>query len=103
MIPHKKNTSQIGFFSSYNDLLNMHHPLFILGNNINWQIFEDNFLPLYCADNGRPAKPIRLMVGLLMLKHIRNISGGKCSRAMGREQLLSILLWRNKFCTRCAL
>lgn len=74
MIPHKKNTSQIGFFSSYNDLLNTHHPLFILGNNINWQIFEDNFLPLYCADNGRPAKPIRLMVGLLMLKHIRNIS-----------------------------
>ena len=74
MIPHKKNTSQIGFFSSYNDLLNTHHPLFILGNNINWQIFEDKFLPLYCADNGRPAKPIRLMAGLLMLKHIRNIS-----------------------------
>ncbi|MGY4384648.1 hypothetical protein ACVWYN_001674 [Pedobacter sp. UYP24] len=24
--------------------------------------------------NGRPAKPIRLMVGLLILKHIRNIS-----------------------------
>src|SRR5690606_26212279 len=32
------------------------------------------FSPLYCLDNGRPAKPIRLMVGLLILKHIRNIS-----------------------------
>jgi len=29
---------------------------------------------LYCSDNGRPAKPIRLMVGLLILKHLRNIS-----------------------------
>ncbi|PGH37929.1 MAG: hypothetical protein CRN43_18230, partial [Candidatus Nephrothrix sp. EaCA] len=32
------------------------------------------FSPLYCANNGRPAKSIRLMVGLLLLKHIRNVS-----------------------------
>lgn len=74
MIPHKKNTSQIGFFSLFQDLLNTKHPLFILANTVNWQVFEDAFLPLYCVDNGRPAKPIRLMVGLLMLKHIRTIS-----------------------------
>lgn len=74
MIPHKKNTAQIGFFSSFEDLLNPKHPLFILANTVNWQVFEKAFLPLYCADNGRPAKPIRLMAGLLMLKHIRNIS-----------------------------
>jgi IS5 family transposase len=74
MIPHKMNTSQIGFFSSFEDLLNPKHPLFILANTVHWQVFEDAFLPLYCANNGRPAKPIRLMVGLLMLKHIRNIS-----------------------------
>ena len=30
--------------------------------------------PLYCADNGRPAKPVRLMCGLLILKHVRNLS-----------------------------
>jgi IS5 family transposase len=74
MIPHKKNTAQSGFFSSFEDVLNAKHPLFILANTVNWQVFEDAFLPLYCADNGRPAKPIRLMTGLLMLKHIRNIS-----------------------------
>src|SRR5690606_18899740 len=32
------------------------------------------FSPLYCPDNGRPAKPLRLMVGLLILKHVRNLS-----------------------------
>lgn len=74
MIPHKKSHSQIGFFSSFEELLDPKHPLFILSNTINWQQFEVAFLPLYCANNGRPAKAIRLMVGLLILKHLRNIS-----------------------------
>lgn len=37
-------------------------------------MFEREFHPLYCHDKGRPAKPIRLMVGLLILNHFRNIS-----------------------------
>ena len=37
-------------------------------------MFEEAFTALYCADNGRPAKPIRLMCGLLILKHLRNLS-----------------------------
>jgi len=48
--------------------------LFILANKVDWNIFEEAFLQLYCQDNGQPAKPIRLMVGLLMLKHILNVS-----------------------------
>jgi transposase, IS5 family len=32
------------------------------------------FSALYCSENGRPAKPIRLMVSLLILKHLRNLS-----------------------------
>ena len=28
----------------------------------------------YCHDNGRPSKPIRLMVGLLMLKQLETLS-----------------------------
>ena len=39
---------------------------------IDWSLFEKSFAPLFCADNGRPPKPIRLMSGLLMLKHLRN-------------------------------
>jgi IS5 family transposase len=37
-------------------------------------VFEEAFTALYCADNGRPAKPIRLMCGLLILKHLRSLS-----------------------------
>lgn len=74
MIPKKKATNQPSLFFDFSDTLNQKHPLFILSNKIDWTAFEKAFEPLYCPDNGRPAKPIRLMVGLLMLKHIRNIS-----------------------------
>ncbi|HDP76468.1 MAG TPA: IS5 family transposase [Bacteroidales bacterium] len=61
-------------FFSLKDTLNPKHPLYILANQVQWDIFEKAFKGLYCPDNGRPAKPIRLMVGLLILKHIRNLS-----------------------------
>ncbi len=54
--------------------LNHKPPLFTLANKADWNIFEQAFLPLYYQDKSRPAKPIRLMVGLLLLKPIRNIS-----------------------------
>ena len=38
------------------------------------KIFEDRFKALYSQDNGCPCVPIRRMVGLLIIKHLRNIS-----------------------------
>lgn len=74
MIAKKKPVNQGSLFFDFNSTLDHRHPLFILANKVNWDGFQTAFEPLYCADNGRPAKPIRLMVGLLMLKHIRNVS-----------------------------
>lgn len=74
MAPKGKDQNQGSLFFSLRDTLNPKHPLFILANQIQWDIFEKAFKGLYCADNGRPAKPIRLMVGLLILKHVRNLS-----------------------------
>jgi IS5 family transposase len=70
----KTNKPTKTLFSSLDDLLNQQHPLYKLSDKINWDVFEKTFTPLYCSDNGRPAKPIRLMCGLLILKHLRNIS-----------------------------
>jgi IS5 family transposase len=64
----------MGFYSTFEEQLNRKHTLYILANQINWQQFEESFKDLYCPDNGRPAKPIRRMVSLLVLKHIRNLS-----------------------------
>ena len=74
MLSKKKDTTQSSMYFRLEDMLNQKHPMYILANKVNWQVFEDSFSPLYCLDNGRPAKPIRLMVGLLILKHLRNIS-----------------------------
>lgn len=74
MLAKEKRTNQTSLFLTLEDMLDQRHPLYILANKVNWQEFEDAFKTLYCEDNGRPAKPIRLMVGLLILKHIRNIS-----------------------------
>ena len=73
MLSKKQSTAQLGFYSTFEEQLSHSHPLYILANKINWQIFEEAFAKLY-SEEGRPAKPIRLMVSLLMLKHIRNIS-----------------------------
>jgi IS5 family transposase len=73
MLYRKKNERQIGFYSTFEEQLNHGHPLYLLANKIQWQIFEESFGKLYSRE-GRPAKPIRLMVSLLMLKHIRNLS-----------------------------
>jgi IS5 family transposase len=74
MIPKKKSPHQQTLFFNFSDTLHQKHPLYLLANQIDWSVFEKAFEPLYSADRGRPGKPIRLMVGLLILKHIRNIS-----------------------------
>lgn len=72
MIKTTNKTSSL--FSNLADMLNQSHPLYKLANKIDWTKFERAFTPLYCSDNGRPGKSIRLMCGLLILKHLRNLS-----------------------------
>jgi IS5 family transposase len=74
MLAKQKDKSQASLFFSFDDTLNHKHPLYILANRIDWAMFEEAFSSLYCKNNGRPAKSIRLMVGLLILKHLRNVS-----------------------------
>ena len=68
------NSRQASLFWDLETMLDFKHPLFKLANMVDWSLFEKSFAPLFCADNGRPPKPIRLMTGLLMLKHLRNVS-----------------------------
>jgi transposase, IS5 family len=74
MLAKQKNNAQIGFYSSFEEQLNHSHPLYILANRIDWNVFEDAFKKHYSVTQGKPAKPIRLMVSLLILKQVRNLS-----------------------------
>ena len=60
------NSRQASLFWDFETMLDSKHPLFKLANMVDWSLFENSFAPLFCADNGRPPKPIRLMTGLLM-------------------------------------
>lgn len=65
---------QSALFWNLETMLDSRNPLFKLANLIDWSSFETAFSPLFSGENGRPPKPIRLMVGLLILKHVRNVS-----------------------------
>lgn len=54
-------------------LLDARQPLYRLAQTIDWKQFETAFGALY-AEEGRPALPIRRMVGLLLLKQLHNLS-----------------------------
>lgn len=55
------------------DMLDSKDPLVVLADTLDWSKYEKKFASLY-SKIGRPAKPIRLMVGLLLLKQLENLS-----------------------------
>jgi IS5 family transposase len=55
-------------------MLDMNDPLITLADTIDWTIFDESFKKHYTLYDGRPGKPIRLMVGLLLLKQIEDLS-----------------------------
>jgi IS5 family transposase len=52
--------------------LDPRHPLRVLAARLPWATFEEAFADLY-SEEGRPAKPVRLMVSLLLLKQMYNL------------------------------
>jgi IS5 family transposase len=72
--PSKKYIPQLGLFTGLADQLNQKHPLYQLSHKIDWSVFEQAFKVYYSETMGKPSKPIRLMVSLLILKHVRNLS-----------------------------
>lgn len=68
MLPTPSSKQQLNLFHSpLSQMLDMNDPLIALADTINWNIFNDKFKKYYSKE-GRPAKPIRLMVGILLLK-----------------------------------
>jgi IS5 family transposase len=49
-------------------------PLLQLASAIPWEKFDQDFAVHYAIGIGAPSKPIRLMVGLLLLKQLENLS-----------------------------
>lgn len=74
MKPHPAPVAQGSFLlPELSSQLDPRQPLYRLALAMDWKYFENEFGLLY-SDEGRPALPMRRMVGLLLLKHLHNLS-----------------------------
>lgn len=62
------------FRSQLNNIINLGHPLCKLARSIDWSELHKRLKHLYHEDFGRPAKSVRLMVGLHYLKYMKKLS-----------------------------
>jgi len=60
------------FYQGFKEILNPKEPLYQLSDKIPWGEIEKEF-ERYYVNFGRAAKPVRLMVSLLLLKQIYNL------------------------------
>jgi IS5 family transposase len=62
------------------DLIDPHHELALLADSIDWQYYEKEFASLY-SETGQSSVPIRLIVGCLLLKHLKNLGDETLAKA----------------------
>lgn len=70
--PQDSGTQEL-FRAKLKNIINLRHELVRLGDLIDWARLEAHFAPYY-RDMGRPGLPIRLVVGLHLLKHMEGLS-----------------------------
>lgn len=61
------------FSNTLKQILNPKHSLVQLADEMPWHEFDLHYQALY-SETGMPGKPIRLMVGLIILKQLKNLS-----------------------------
>ncbi len=60
----------------------------VFRNDVLVHIPEDMFAHLYCSDNGRPNSPIALLVGLSLIKELRNLTDAQLFEAFHFDLLV---------------
>ena len=56
------------FRARLDQIINMKHELVVLADKIDWAWLDEQ-LADYFSDEGRPAEPVRFMIGMFILKH----------------------------------
>ncbi|BDA83441.1 IS5 family transposase [Aureimonas sp. SA4125] len=62
------------FLPALCEIIDMGHPLVRLAQEIDWSFVERRFGAVHHAGVGQPPLPVRLMAGLLILKHMHSLS-----------------------------
>jgi hypothetical protein len=82
MRPKKAKTTGEGdlFRARLDQIINMKHELVQLAGKIDWDWIDREIAPLY-SDKGRPGIETRFVIGLLLLKHVYDLSDEGCASA----------------------
>lgn len=78
------------------DFVNPRHELIVLSQQTDWQCIEKE-LSGYYSHTGTPSKPIRLMVGLLLLKQIYNLGDETVIEAWIRDPYMQYFCAESTF------
>jgi transposase, IS5 family len=62
------------FKSRLDQIVDLKHPLAKLARTVDWRFLEEQFGAVYTDKPGHPPLPTRLMAGLAILKHMRDLS-----------------------------
>ena len=75
------NPRWLNFRVRLDEIVDMSHPLAKLGRAIDWRFFEERFGAVYSDKPGHPPLPTQLIAGLMILKHMHNLSDERlCDR-----------------------
>ena len=75
MKPKQINQHQDCFFEyRLSEQLNPHHELFIFSKFFDWETLEGSFKDEFVSEVGAPAKPVRLVIGTMILQHMYGYS-----------------------------
>jgi IS5 family transposase len=75
MNPVKTDQSQSLLFQPrLSNLLNPNHELILFSQMIDWSELNNDLINYFPNNKGAPAKPIRLITGLLILQHFYGLS-----------------------------
>jgi len=78
MKPKRTNHDQgLLFEPRLSNQLDPKHELVLFSKLIDWGSLENDLSIYFCESNGAPAKPTRLITGLLLLQHLYNLSDEK--------------------------
>ncbi len=61
------------FRARLDQIINMRHELVVLADRIDWVWLDEQLADCF-SDQGRPAEPVRFMVGMFLLKHTYALS-----------------------------
>src|SRR5258708_28350660 len=97
MLKKRKPSTQSSFLMpTLNEQCDPRHPLRKLGERIPWRDFEEAFVEDY-SEEGRPAKPVKLMVGLLLLKQIYDQSVEDVVELWVEDPYWQQIFWMSEF------